>query len=36
MVLGRPQTYVIICLVLTLIHDLQVVYRTDEEHADEP
>ena len=30
-----PQTGVIICLVLSLVQDLQVVYNTDEEHTDD-
>ena len=34
-VLGRPQTNVIICLVLFLVQDLQIVHRTDEKHTNE-
>ena len=35
MVLGKPQTGVIIYVVLTLVQDLQVVHSTDEEHTNE-
>ena len=34
MVLGRPQTGIIICLVLFLVQDFQVIHSTNEEHTD--